>query len=220
MNDKMVLERKVKIGKRIAAERKKRSWSQEKFGEELSEKMGGSISGAQNTISNWEKGKNLPETLDIFIAMSQHFGCDCGYLLCDYDERTHNSKEICNTTGLSEESINALCSLNAWGLGREVTQVIDALIFDYGYVTKGESFAPIVYLLNWFLHYKGTEKVEKQVHISGKIIDCNDQNGYIASTIKLNERIVENAALMEIQQALISLKRRLARKDRGDNVHR
>lgn len=215
MNDEKMTERKAKIGERIASERKKRHWSQEKFGEELSKKMGGSISGAQNTISNWENGKNLPETLDIFLAMSQIFECDCGYLLCDYDERTHDSTEICKATGLSENSINALCSLKTWGLGGEIALVIDAMIYDYGYATKGESMPPLVYLLNWFLKYKGTGKSEKQVHISGKIIDCNDQSGHLASTIKLNDRIIENAALMEIQQALVSLKKRLARKERG-----
>lgn len=96
-----------------------------------------------------------------------------------------------------------------------MTHVIDALIFDYRYTTKGESFAPLVYLLNWFFKYKGIGKIKKQVHISGEIIDCNDQSGYLASTIKLNNRIVENAALMEIQQALISLKKRLAEKESG-----
>lgn len=214
MNDDFLAIRRKKIGKRIAQERKNRHWSQAAFGEELSKKMGGSIPTAQNTISNWENGNNLPESLDIFIAMSHIFECDCGYLLCDYDERTHDSKEICKATGLSEESINTLCSLKKWDLGEEVTRVIDALIFDFRYATKGESFAPLVYLLDWFLKYKGNGKIEKQVHISGKIIDCNDQNGYIASTIKLNNRIIENAALLEIQQALISIKKRLARRER------
>lgn len=215
MNDDFLAIRRKRIGKRIAQERKKRHWSQAAFGEELSKKMGDSIPTAQNTISNWENGNNLPESLDIFIAMSYIFECDCGYLLCDYDERTHDSKEICKATGLSEESINALCYLETWGLGEEVTHVIDALIFDFGHATKGESFSPLVYLLNWFLKYEGNSKIEKQVHISGKIIDCNDQSGYLASTIKLNSRIVENAVLMEIQQALISLKKRFAGKERG-----
>ena len=215
MNDNFITIRRKKIGQRIALERKKRNWSQAVFGEELSKKMNCSNPIAQNTISNWENGNNLPESLDIFIAMSYIFGCDCGYLLCDYDERTHDSKEICKATGISEESINALCNLKTWGLGGEVTRVIDALIFDYRYTTKGESFAPLVYLLNWFFEYKGNGKIEKQVHISGKIIDCNDPSGYLASTIKLNDRIVENAALMEIEQALISLKKRLAGQENG-----
>lgn len=215
MNDNLIAIRRKKIGKRIAQERKKRNWSQAVFGEELSKKTGGSTPIAQNTISNWENGNNFPESLDIFIAMSLIFECDCGYLLCDYDERTHDSKEICKATGLSEESINALCSLKTWGVEGAVTHVIDSLILDYRYATKGESFSPLVYLLNWFFKYKGTGKIEKQVHISGKIIDSNDQSSYLASTIKLNDRIVENAALMEIQQALISLKNRLAGKESG-----
>ena len=114
MNDNSVVNRRRKIGERIATERKKRGWSQEVFGEKLSKKMDWSTAAGQNKISNWENGKHLPSSLDVFLAMSQIFGCDCGYLLCDYDERTHDSAEICKATGLSDRSVECLCSLNTW----------------------------------------------------------------------------------------------------------
>lgn len=203
-------QRKKEIGKRIKYERKRLGWSQEKFSEKLSEKLDGKIVAAQNTISNWENGKNFPDSLDVFFAMSQLFNCDCGYLLCDYDERTHNAKEISILTGLSDKSINALCNLKSWKLEKELASVIDALILDYQYATKGEDQAPLVYLIYWFLNYSGNGKPSKAIHLTGEIIDfCG--NGYIPSSIRLNERTIENAALAEIEQGLVSLKKRLGR---------
>ena len=215
MNDISLGRRKKEIGRRIAMERKRCGWSQAVFGEKLSEIMNGDDTFGQNTVSYWERGVNLPKSIEVFFAMSQLLACDCGYLLCDYDERTHNSSDICAATGLSEESVNTLCSLKTWDADSNLASVIDALVFDYRYSKKGESFSPLVYLIAWYLQYDGNRRIEKMVHVNGEITDCSDETGYIPSTIKLNSRIIENAALTEIQQALISLKKRLSRKERG-----
>lgn len=45
--------------------------------------------------------------------MADYFKCDCGYLLCDYDEPIHDLKDICNVTGLSEKAIFNLRTVNS-----------------------------------------------------------------------------------------------------------
>ena len=173
---------------------------------------------SRQSVGFYLNGDRVPDALTLAkIAKKCKVSTDWLLGLSITRSNDYDVQQIRNATGLSEESVTALCGWKKWGFGmeEEVIHVIDALIFDFRYETKGESFAPIAYLLDWFLKYEGNEKIEKQVHISGKITDCKNQSSYIASTIKLNNRIVENAALMEIQQALISLKKRLMEKESG-----
>lgn len=149
--------------------------------------------------------------------MSRIFACDCGYLLGDYDERTHDSMDICKATGLSEETVNLLCNLRAWGVEKELTSVVDALIYDFRSAEKSKDIAPLVYLISWFLQYHGGNSGTMRVLPDGTVKDSGDATGYTSSTLKLNDRIIENAALTEIEQGLISLKKRILRKERGKN---
>ena len=207
--------RREKIGAIIRKERKKKFKSQAAFADSIREKLNLQPEAiTQGTVSNWENGNSLP-SLDYLLAMSRIFNCDCGYLLGDYDEHTRDSMDICKATGLSEESVNTLCNLKSWGVEAELTSVIDGLISDLNHGEKGASLAPLVYLIHWFLTYKGSGKIDKMVHTNGEIVDCHDLDGYIPNSVKLNDRIIENAALMEIQQGLISLKKRFLRKERG-----
>ena len=198
---------------RVIQERKKAKLTQEMLAEKLCE-LG--YERDQSAISEWENNKR-PIPIDAVFVLSRVFGCDCGYLLCDYDERIHNATDICAATGLSEETVNTLCNAKSWGYGQELVSVIDALIYDFRYATKGEHMAPLSFLISWFLRYKGNGKGAKQVLVNGEIRDCPDTSGYVSSTLKLNDRIIENAALTEIQQALISLKKRILRKERRNN---
>ena len=216
MNDISILGRRKIIGKRIAKERKENVHLTQ---DELADKIG-EITGVrpkQSTVSMWERGESFPDNIETIFAMSKIFGCDCGYLLCDYDEKTHDAKGICQATGLSESTINALCSMATWGVGQEAAAVIDALIFDFGYATKGEVIAPLIYLINWYLKYDGSQSQEKRVQFTGEITDTSDTTGYLGNSLNLDSRIIENAALIEIQQGLISLKKRNARKKGKNN---
>lgn len=217
MIDNSMTNRRKRIGERIAMERKKRGWSQAVFGEKLSKKMGGSISAEQNTISNWEKGKNLPASLEVFLAISQIFECDCGYLLCDYDEKTHDSTEICKATGLSDCSVQCLCSLNTWEIVK-YAKAIDFLLLDLQERYKSNDFRSVLDLLCFFLKYDDICDTKKQVFSDGHIADY--AGGEISTdAIALNERIIENAALMEMEQALISLKKLLRKEQGSDGKH-
>lgn len=215
MFDISVVERRKEVGERIAQERRKANLTQSKFADKLEEITGNRP--RQSTITSWEHGLAFPKNIEMIFAMSKIFNCDCGYLLCDYDEKTYNSAEICNATGLSDYTVNTLCNLKVWGLENDVAPVIDALVLDFLYAEKGTAVAPLIYLINWFLKYRGNGKIDKMVHISGEVLDGQDPHGYIASSLKLNDRIIESAALTEIQQGLLSLKRRLLRKERGKN---
>lgn len=76
--------RKVETGKRIKYEREKAGLSKK----ELLVKIYMSES-SHKTLSSWENGKSLPD-LNSLARMADLFGCDIGYLLCDYDERTRD----------------------------------------------------------------------------------------------------------------------------------
>ena len=215
MIDYCVGERRVRIGSRIAAERKKAHLTQDDLADRLEKETGNKPK--QSTISMWERGKSFPDSIEIIFALSRIFGCDCGYLLCDYDERTRDASGICEATGLSEATVNTLCNAKTWGAGRELTEVIDALIYDFGYATKGEDIAPLIYLISWFLRYNGGGSNSMRIYLDGSFRDCGDTTRYSSGTLKLNGCIIEGAALAEIQRSLISLKKRISRKGRRNS---
>ena len=115
MNNILDLEqRKDLIGKRIRYERKTLGLSQERFSEELDRERA--------LIGRWERGERLPSLEDL-INMCELFNCEVGYLLCEegYENKTRKVTDICNSTGLSEESVNLLIEdkktmdkINAW----------------------------------------------------------------------------------------------------------
>lgn len=206
------VDRITKFKQRLAEERKRAKLTQEALAAKLDDLGYGK---GQPAISGWEKRERLPDIETVF-ALSQIFGCDCGYLLGDYDERTHNATDICKATGLSEGTVNTLCNLKSWGAETELTAVIDALIYDFGFATKGEDIAPVIYLINWFLQYGGNNNLTMRVFSNGEIKSSSDATGHSANTLRLNDEIIENAALMEIQRGLISLKKRILQKECED----
>lgn len=62
---------------------------------------------SHKTLSSWENGKSLPD-LNSLARMADLFGCDIGYLLCDYDERTRDIADASQITGLSPGAIEQL----------------------------------------------------------------------------------------------------------------
>ena len=94
--------RKVETGKRIKYEREKAGLSKK----ELLVKIYMSES-SHKTLSSWENGKSLPD-LNSLARMADLFGCDIGYLLCDYDDRTRDIADASHITGLSPGAIEQL----------------------------------------------------------------------------------------------------------------
>lgn len=203
MSDNSIYERGKKIGRRIKEERRKKKLNQAKLGEAVGKLTGEDV--GQATVSDWETGKTIPP-IDRILALSKIFGCDCGYLLCDYNQSTHDLLEMCKATGLSERSIQCLCSLSTW----EVTgyaKAIDFLLLDVQERDKSHNYRSVLDLLLFFLNYDNAGAPKKQIFTSGWIGDYNDDGYIVSNAIALNNRIVENAALMEMEQALIDLKR-------------
>ena len=209
-------ERKEKIGNRISEERKKikepngRICTQERLADKLNE-ISGTESVSQGTISQWERGKIIPP-LDRLLALSKVFGCDCAYLLCDYDDKTHDSSSISDSTGLSEDSVNFLSAQKQWGICSEA-RMIDFLLLDAKRRPVKHNYRSILDLLSFFFKYRNNTTAQKQVFVNGSIVDA-DRDGFISeNAMSLNERIIENAVLNEITRALISLKEKTGNGD-------
>ena len=207
MKDISIMDRRKLIGQRLREERIQAGLTQEQLAEKLTSALNLEFHCkdiAQSTIVHWESGNtNIP--LDRLIAISKIFQCDCGYLLCDYDQRTHNSLEICGTIGLSESSVNHLSALRTWGITSEA-KTLDFLLQDARERHRSHNYRSILDLLRFFLEYDDSGTKTKQVFSNGYVSDY-EGGGIATNAIALNSRIVENAALMEMEQALISLKK-------------
>lgn len=98
-----------KIGSRIKKLRKSKKLSQEDLIFALKDDYNFSIS--RNTLSKieneWDNFE--PEfSFKFLYYFSNMFECDIGYLLGEYDEKTKETHEICEYTGLSEGAANVL----------------------------------------------------------------------------------------------------------------
>lgn len=98
----------IKIGDRLRQLRKDHGYSQDKLIDILDDEYGVKI--GRNTYSNIENGCQSASNfkLDLLIALSSLYGCDIGYLLCEYDNITGRNTDIQKITGLNDESIRAL----------------------------------------------------------------------------------------------------------------
>lgn len=201
--------RREKIGSRIKEERKKKYKSQGAFADAITPFLRDAPS--QSTISDWETGTTIPE-YDKLLAMSFLFGCNVGYLLGDYDQRTQNAVEIHNSIGLSEESINLLSHYKVWGFG-EIANVIDILLLDNRVQNCDgkRSYKSIIESLHSFFSYSGGGR-RYFVSSNGYIVPDKSTEGMVSvgATI-IDDAMIENAILVDIQNALISLKRGMNR---------
>ncbi len=111
------------IGDRIHTERKRLKLNRENFLIAV-----GWQPSSTKMLSAWEKGERLPD-LDSLSRMAELFSCDVGYLLCDYDERTRDSADLCKLTGLSERAANTLLNLKENHL-REITFLLESTNFE------------------------------------------------------------------------------------------
>lgn len=98
----------IEIGDRLRQLRKDHGYSQDKLIDILDDEYGVKI--GRNTYSNIENGCQSASNfkLDLLIALSSLYGCDIGYLLCEYDNITGRNTDIQKITGLNDESIKAL----------------------------------------------------------------------------------------------------------------
>lgn len=199
-------DRRRKIGKRIRDERQSRSWSQTDLGNrladmrEMADENGRTI--GQGTISKWETGDQIPTFTDL-ICLSRLFNCDIGYLLCDYDAKTYGENEISSAIGLPPENVRLLKSWATWEISERLS-VLSILIYDDRYnVTNSRS---ILDMINFFLSYHNDD-TKKLIWSNGQVTDDPTTDGAIFTrALRLSDNTVENAVLIEIQEALRALK--------------
>ena len=101
--------------------RKEHGYTQQSFAEEFGICI--------ETIRNWEQGRNVPE-LDTIYKLCNFFECDMDYLFNNISCHNHDTQFIQDQTGLSEDSINDLISLNESAYGFLYTPIIDCLLKD------------------------------------------------------------------------------------------
>lgn len=211
--------RRKEMGKRIKAERKKlktpegKPWSQERLAEKIADLLKKDDGIKQSTIAAWEAGKSIP-SLDKLFSLSKIFGCDVGYLLGEHDNPVFNACRIAAETGLSEETVQMLINYKRWDV-EEFVSVIDALVWDSKYrIKSSHNHRAVLDLLHFFFHFKGDSSTQKQVSVNGHIMNCNSDGTISMGALRLNDSIVENAVLMEVQQALIDLKHATRREEK------
>lgn len=100
-----------KIGDRIKTERtnatvrshtgKEKSMTQSDLADELGV--------TRQTIAKWEHGEDIPQLSD-FLRLCNLFGCELGYMLCEYDCKTRAATDIQAETGLSEMAIGRIAA--------------------------------------------------------------------------------------------------------------
>lgn len=206
--------RKELIGTRIKTERERKGLSKKELLKEIY-----MAESSIKTLSAWENGSRIPD-LNSLARMAEIFQCDVGYLLGDYDTKRQQNADICQTIGLSEESVNFLRNMKQWGITSEA-KIIDLLLWDAQKRNKSHHYRSITDLLAFFFKYQDKGHPSKQVFSNGAIVDY-DSDGFISSNgdrfissnaIAINSRIIENAVLMELEQALISLKKTISIKE-------
>lgn len=83
------------IGKRIKAERTRNGNSV------TLDTLANEIGVTRQTISKWEKGEGNGPTVWDLVKLCEFFGCDYGYLVGEYKNRTRIATDIGEETGLS-----------------------------------------------------------------------------------------------------------------------
>lgn len=101
----------IKIGDRLRDLRENNGYSQDKLIEILDTNY--SLHIGRNTLSNIENGCQKADNLKVslLLALADLYNCDVGYLLCEYDNITGRNTDIQAVTGLNDDSIKTLESL-------------------------------------------------------------------------------------------------------------
>lgn len=112
----------LRIGERIRMIREKENISQETLAEKFH------IS--RNTLSKIENGVEKDGrplvTFKFLLEFGEHFNCDMGYLLGEYEEKTKVNADICKETGLDEEAIAFLKKMLSYKIGDSFSPPVDA----------------------------------------------------------------------------------------------
>ena len=165
--------RSQKIGMRLRTERKNLKLTQEELASQLN------ISSRQR-VARWENGTELPVLSDL-LRMCDLFGCEIGYLLCDYDCKTRTATDIQKETGLNEQTIDFLRQAKLLSYPTAINQIVN------------HEDGNIIRLLYDFLFHK----------INSAGID-------IGNNTTITENTIAASYLLEISSELRSLRKKIS----------
>lgn len=125
------------IATRIYAERQLKGLNQKDFAK--------AVGVSNQTFNNLEQGKGSLK-IEYLYQIANFCGCDIGYLLGECDNRTYKATDICEATGLSEEAVDILTTINRW-YNEESNGSDNFDTFDYNFnmvATLSHSFISLI----------------------------------------------------------------------------
>lgn len=136
------------FNKRLAAERKKKKWSQEDLAWKLQARP--------QTISNWESGRSTP-SFGAMMKLADMFDCDLDYLTGRLQEKTHDIHYVHEITELSEEAINKIL--------KEKSQTVSRFIENPVFSSFIRCYGEYCNLLNSLKSYEQYEKADDEIDV-------------------------------------------------------
>lgn len=110
------------VGRRLIEARNRKGMTRQVLADELGSNRkapASKVGVSYDQLKQWERGINsIP--LEWIPAICDVLGCDVGYLFGEYEELTRQSTDICKVTGLSENAVEAICSMGDVKLKDEV----------------------------------------------------------------------------------------------------
>lgn len=154
-----------------------------------------------NTLRNWHQGKGNP-TLEKLIRICDILECDIDFLLGRIDNRTHNTEYICDTIGLTEDSIEKLKKLMTYETGQKRLHIINLLLSNTNFTHF--YFDKLLQYQKYKKSYKFVENLGKN-HLDDAIIrdSLNDRITKMDSTL-FNLNKIHNEIIEEVISHLMS----------------
>lgn len=181
---------------RIRGKRKSLPLSQEGLLEKLSLR---NVDIGRNRLSKIENGVRKGFGLEPLIAMCSVFNCDLGYLMGDYSEKTKDTHDMCNMTGLTEDALWVLIdtkkradaeSAQGWSdtMYSQRLQTISFLL------TAGQSVVDILYDCIWGDY--------QDFLVAGEIVDevwAHKRDGTGETAVPIDATIMKQLFYRELQ---------------------
>ena len=169
------------FGRRLKVARKRKYGTQAEFADALNVK--------QDTVSKWESGRNTPE-ISTLCEICNLLDIDLGYLLSEYDETTDTRHFIREETGLSEEAVKCLQSLNMKAqVGGDLYLIMLSAMIESPELYR--LIGQIRYYVNRLAEYEATSKDDPAAFDAAEYKITSERYGVIYSFEKLLNDVLE-----------------------------
>jgi transcriptional regulator with XRE-family HTH domain len=172
----------------------------------------------RETVNQWENGTRQIKAESI-IKLCKYFNVTADYLLGLSEIKSYKADKqaACLYTGLPEPAIDTLHLWNEFYFSDRL-KTLTALIREASVRVKDAEFhRAIIDLLTFYFGFSGGNKTY-QITTGGSMLECKDTtSGYAVNAMKLDDKMIENAVLLEITQALTTLKECYQVREVSDN---